>query len=221
MIFSMKMTSGLTWTRMGKIPTDYQCILIPFEFCIFINEFQHSRTSKRAEKVAEITSWLKSHPVSSVSRTSCELQVLDSAIVEKIEDAVEKAKVTDKGTALKLQHTFQCQQMLPLCVYLLKSHSCALFQVKKSTKKVRVTVKPHLLFRVSMTSVGVIKGKYVLLHFLLTCSEISLLLWQSCNFFTYCIPSLTQLTLLIHHSFCQPAPAFLPNFPYSCTTSSQ
>ncbi|XP_028282686.1 5'-3' exoribonuclease 1 isoform X2 [Parambassis ranga] len=63
------------------------------------------------EKVAEITSWLKSHPVSSISRASCDLQVLDSAIVERIEEAVEKAKA------------------------------------KKSTKKVRVTVKPHLLFR--------------------------------------------------------------------------
>lgn len=108
MIFSMKTTSGLNWTRMGKIPTDYQCFLIPFEFCIFIDELRHSRTSKRAEKVTEITSWLKSHPVSSVSRTSCELQVLDSAIVEKIEDAVEKAKVTDTRTALQLQHTFRC-----------------------------------------------------------------------------------------------------------------
>lgn len=47
------------------------------------------------EKVAEITSWLKSHPVSSATRTSCELQVLDAAIVEKIEEAVEKAKVTE------------------------------------------------------------------------------------------------------------------------------
>uniref|UniRef100_A0A4W6BRF0 5'-3' exoribonuclease 1 n=1 Tax=Lates calcarifer TaxID=8187 RepID=A0A4W6BRF0_LATCA len=64
-----------------------------------------------AEKVAEITSWLKSHPVSSISRASCDLQVLDAAIVERIEEAVEKTKV------------------------------------KKSTKKVRVTVKPHLLFR--------------------------------------------------------------------------
>lgn len=51
----------------------------------------------RAEKVAEITSWLKSHPVSSVSRTSCELQVLDGTIVEKIEEAVEK--VTHKHTS--------------------------------------------------------------------------------------------------------------------------
>ncbi|XP_027138852.1 5'-3' exoribonuclease 1 isoform X2 [Larimichthys crocea] len=73
-----------------------------------------------AEKVAEITSWLKSHPVSSVSRTSCDLQVLDSAIVERIEEAVEKAKV------------------------------------KKSTKKVRVTVKPHLLFRPLEQQQGVV-----------------------------------------------------------------
>uniref|UniRef100_A0A7N8YBU5 5'-3' exoribonuclease 1 n=1 Tax=Mastacembelus armatus TaxID=205130 RepID=A0A7N8YBU5_9TELE len=48
-----------------------------------------------AEKVAEITSWLKSHPVSSISRASCDLQILDATIVEKIEEAVEKAKVTD------------------------------------------------------------------------------------------------------------------------------
>lgn len=56
----------------------------------------------RAERVAEITSWLKSHPVSSIGRTSCDLQVLDSAIVERIEEAVEKAKVTDIHS-LKLQ----------------------------------------------------------------------------------------------------------------------
>ncbi|KAM8850393.1 5'-3' exoribonuclease 1 isoform 2-T2 [Spinachia spinachia] len=73
-----------------------------------------------AEKVAEITSWLKSHPVSSIGRTSCDLQVLDSAIVERIEEAVEKAKV------------------------------------KKSTKKVRVTVKPHLLFRPLEQQQGVV-----------------------------------------------------------------
>uniref|UniRef100_A0A8C9ZDI4 5'-3' exoribonuclease 1 n=1 Tax=Sander lucioperca TaxID=283035 RepID=A0A8C9ZDI4_SANLU len=73
-----------------------------------------------AERVAEITSWLKSHPVSSIGRTSCDLQVLDSAIVERIEEAVEKAKV------------------------------------KKSTKKVRVTVKPHLLFRPLEQQQGVI-----------------------------------------------------------------
>uniref|UniRef100_A0A3Q1GQX5 5'-3' exoribonuclease 1 n=1 Tax=Acanthochromis polyacanthus TaxID=80966 RepID=A0A3Q1GQX5_9TELE len=73
-----------------------------------------------AEKVSEITSWLKSHPVSSISRTSCDLQVLDSAIVERIEDAVDKAKV------------------------------------KKSTKKVRVTVKPHLLFRPLEQQQGVV-----------------------------------------------------------------
>lgn len=73
-----------------------------------------------AEKVAEITSWLKGHPVSSISRASCDLQVLDSAIVERIEEAVEKCKV------------------------------------KKSTKKVRVTVKPHLLFRPLEQQQGVV-----------------------------------------------------------------
>ncbi|XP_035984960.1 5'-3' exoribonuclease 1 [Fundulus heteroclitus] len=73
-----------------------------------------------AERVAEITSWLKSHPVSSTSRASCDLQVLDAAIVEKIEEAVEKTKV------------------------------------KKSTKKVRVTVKPHLLFRPLEQQQGVV-----------------------------------------------------------------
>ncbi|XP_069565881.1 5'-3' exoribonuclease 1 [Brachyistius frenatus] len=73
-----------------------------------------------AEKVAEISSWLKGHPVSSISRTSCDLQVLDSAIVEKIEEAVDKTKV------------------------------------KKSTKKVRVTVKPHLLFRPLEQQQGVV-----------------------------------------------------------------
>uniref|UniRef100_A0A8C3ATU0 5'-3' exoribonuclease 1 n=1 Tax=Cyclopterus lumpus TaxID=8103 RepID=A0A8C3ATU0_CYCLU len=70
-----------------------------------------------AEKVGEITSWLKGHPVSSIGRTSCDLQVLDSAIVERIEDAVERAK---------------------------------------STKKVRVTVKPHLLFRPLEQQQGVV-----------------------------------------------------------------
>uniref|UniRef100_A0A1A7XG93 5'-3' exoribonuclease 1 n=3 Tax=Iconisemion striatum TaxID=60296 RepID=A0A1A7XG93_9TELE len=73
-----------------------------------------------AEKVAEITSWLKGHPVSSISRASCDLQVLDAAIVEKIEEAVERSKV------------------------------------KKSTKKVRVTVKPHLLFRPLEQQQGVV-----------------------------------------------------------------
>ncbi|XP_035277736.1 5'-3' exoribonuclease 1 isoform X2 [Anguilla anguilla] len=64
-----------------------------------------------AEKVQEITSWLKTHPVSSSSRASCDLQILDAGIVEKIEEELEKSKL------------------------------------KKSSKKVRVTVKPHLLFR--------------------------------------------------------------------------
>ncbi|XP_041954750.1 5'-3' exoribonuclease 1 isoform X1 [Alosa sapidissima] len=64
-----------------------------------------------AEKVQEITNWLRAHPVSSISRASCDLQVLDGGIVEMIEEELERAKV------------------------------------KKSSKKVRVTVKPHLLYR--------------------------------------------------------------------------
>uniref|UniRef100_A0A674EFS7 5'-3' exoribonuclease 1 n=1 Tax=Salmo trutta TaxID=8032 RepID=A0A674EFS7_SALTR len=64
-----------------------------------------------AEKVKEITSWLKTHPVADIARASCDLQILDKAIVERIEEEVVKAKV------------------------------------KKSSEKVRVTVKPHLLFR--------------------------------------------------------------------------
>uniref|UniRef100_A0A8C1ZU06 5'-3' exoribonuclease 1 n=1 Tax=Cyprinus carpio TaxID=7962 RepID=A0A8C1ZU06_CYPCA len=62
-----------------------------------------------AEKVQEIQGWLKNHPVSSSSRASCDLQILDTGIVEKIEEELEKTKMN---------------------------------------KKVRVTVKPHLLFRV-------------------------------------------------------------------------
>ncbi|XP_056148713.1 5'-3' exoribonuclease 1 [Lampris incognitus] len=73
-----------------------------------------------AERVAEITSWLKSHPVSSISRASCDLQVLAPTIVEKIEEEVNKLKM------------------------------------KKSTKKVRVTVKPHLLFRPLEQQQGVV-----------------------------------------------------------------
>lgn len=64
-----------------------------------------------AEKVQEIITWLKGHPVSTLSRSSCDLHILDAAIVEKIEEEVEK-----------------CKQ-------------------RKNNKKVRVTVKPHLLYR--------------------------------------------------------------------------
>uniref|UniRef100_A0A672LHX9 5'-3' exoribonuclease 1 n=1 Tax=Sinocyclocheilus grahami TaxID=75366 RepID=A0A672LHX9_SINGR len=61
-----------------------------------------------AERVQEIQGWLKNHPVSSCSRASCDLQILDTGIVEKIEEELEKTKMNTK---------------------------------------VRVTVKPHLLFR--------------------------------------------------------------------------
>ncbi|XP_051556406.1 5'-3' exoribonuclease 1-like isoform X2 [Myxocyprinus asiaticus] len=64
-----------------------------------------------AEKIQEIQTWLKTNPVSSSSRSSCDLQILDTGIVEKIEEELEKTKA------------------------------------KKMNKKVRVTVKPYLLFR--------------------------------------------------------------------------
>ncbi|XP_066203445.1 5'-3' exoribonuclease 1 [Saccopteryx leptura] len=76
-----------------------------------------------AEKVQEIMTWLKGHPVSTLSRSSCDLQTLDVAIVERIEEEVEK-----------------CKQ-------------------RKSNKKVRVTVKPHLLYRPLEQQHGVIPDR--------------------------------------------------------------
>ncbi|NXW02504.1 XRN1 exoribonuclease, partial [Fregetta grallaria] len=79
--------------------------------------------SFRAEKVQEIVAWLKAHPVSALSRSSCDLQILDAAIVEKIEEEIEK-----------------CKQ-------------------RKSNKKVRVTVKPHLLYRPLEKQNGVVPDR--------------------------------------------------------------
>ncbi|XP_055969914.1 5'-3' exoribonuclease 1 [Sorex fumeus] len=76
-----------------------------------------------AEKVQEIITWLKGHPVSTLPRSSCDLQILDAAIVEKIEEEVEK-----------------CKQ-------------------RKSNKKVRVTVKPHLLYRPLEQQHGVVPDR--------------------------------------------------------------
>ncbi|OBS57985.1 hypothetical protein A6R68_10886, partial [Neotoma lepida] len=76
-----------------------------------------------AEKVQEIITWLKGHPVSTLSRSSCDLHILDAAIVEKIEEEVEK-----------------CKQ-------------------RKSNKKVRVTVKPHLLYRPLEQQHGVVPDR--------------------------------------------------------------
>ncbi|XP_041125946.1 5'-3' exoribonuclease 1-like isoform X1 [Polyodon spathula] len=76
-----------------------------------------------AERVHEITAWLKAHAVSSSSRASCDQQILDTLIVEKIEEELEKCKQT------------------------------------RSNKKVRVTVKPHLLFRPLAQHHGVIPDK--------------------------------------------------------------
>ncbi|OXB65007.1 hypothetical protein ASZ78_000216 [Callipepla squamata] len=76
-----------------------------------------------AEKVQEIVAWLKAHPVSALSRSSCDLQILDAAIAEKIEEEIEK-----------------CKQ-------------------RKSNKKVRVTVKPHLLYRPLEQQNGVVPDR--------------------------------------------------------------
>ncbi|XP_067851147.1 5'-3' exoribonuclease 1 isoform X3 [Heptranchias perlo] len=75
------------------------------------------------EKVQEIVAWLKMHPVSSLSRASCDLNLLDTAIVEKIEEEVES-----------------CKQ-------------------RRSNKKVRVTVKPHLLYRPLEQQHGIVPDK--------------------------------------------------------------
>uniref|UniRef100_A0A8D2LDH2 5'-3' exoribonuclease 1 n=1 Tax=Varanus komodoensis TaxID=61221 RepID=A0A8D2LDH2_VARKO len=76
-----------------------------------------------AEKVQEVVAWLKAHPVSTLSRSSCDLQILDAAIVEKIEEEIEKCKK------------------------------------RKSNKKVRVTVKPHLLYRPLEQQHGIIPDR--------------------------------------------------------------
>ncbi|XP_054431065.1 5'-3' exoribonuclease 1 [Pteronotus mesoamericanus] len=76
-----------------------------------------------AEKVQEIITWLKGHPVSALSRSSCDLQILDAAIVEKIEEEIERHKQ------------------------------------RKNNKKVRVTVKPHLLYRPLEQQHGVIPDR--------------------------------------------------------------
>ncbi|XP_060690490.1 5'-3' exoribonuclease 1 isoform X1 [Hemiscyllium ocellatum] len=76
-----------------------------------------------AEKVQEIGAWLKMHPVSSLSRASCDLNLLDAAIIEKIEEEVER-----------------CKQ-------------------RRSNKKVRVTVKPHLLYRPLEQQHGIVPDK--------------------------------------------------------------
>ncbi|XP_078061778.1 5'-3' exoribonuclease 1 isoform X7 [Mustelus asterias] len=75
------------------------------------------------EKVQEIGAWLKMHPVSSLSRASCDLNLLDEAVVEKIEEEVER-----------------CKQ-------------------RRSNKKVRVTVKPHLLYRPLEQQYGIVPDK--------------------------------------------------------------
>uniref|UniRef100_A0A673G8C0 5'-3' exoribonuclease 1 n=1 Tax=Sinocyclocheilus rhinocerous TaxID=307959 RepID=A0A673G8C0_9TELE len=59
-----------------------------------------------AEKVQEIQGWLKNHPVSSCSRASCDLQILDTGIVEKIEEELEKTKVMITSKPQQSQQLF-------------------------------------------------------------------------------------------------------------------
>uniref|UniRef100_A0A671RZY9 5'-3' exoribonuclease 1 n=1 Tax=Sinocyclocheilus anshuiensis TaxID=1608454 RepID=A0A671RZY9_9TELE len=59
-----------------------------------------------AEKVQEIQGWLKNHPVSSSSRASCDLQILDAGIVEKIEEELEKTKVVITYKPQQSQYLF-------------------------------------------------------------------------------------------------------------------
>uniref|UniRef100_A0A9J7XHW4 5'-3' exoribonuclease 1 n=2 Tax=Cyprinus carpio TaxID=7962 RepID=A0A9J7XHW4_CYPCA len=59
-----------------------------------------------AEKVQEIQGWLKNHPVSSSSRASCDLQILDTGIVEKIEEELEKTKVMNTSKPQQAQKLF-------------------------------------------------------------------------------------------------------------------
>ncbi|XP_069753461.1 5'-3' exoribonuclease 1 isoform X2 [Narcine bancroftii] len=95
------------------------------------------------EKVQEIGAWLKTHPVSSLSRASCDLNLLDAAVIEKIEEEVESCKlVRTKARNLLL----------------IQSASDVLKQ-RRSNKKVRVTVKPHLLFRPLEQQHGIVPDK--------------------------------------------------------------
>lgn len=100
---------------------------------------------KRAEKIQEIQGWLKTHPVSSTSRASCDLQILDAGIVEKIEEELEKTKVRITYRPLEPQQLQLLFLSLCWCV------DFSGWQAKKMNKKVRVTVKPHLLFRVCVS----------------------------------------------------------------------
>ncbi|EPY76762.1 hypothetical protein CB1_001390014 [Camelus ferus] len=117
-----------------KFPAIEQCCArAPELFCYIAKNSQEDvfyeddiwpgENENGAEKVQEIITWLKGHPVSTLSRSSCDLQILDAAIVEKIEEEVEK-----------------CKQ-------------------RKTNKKVRVTVKPHLLYRPLEQQHGVIPDR--------------------------------------------------------------
>lgn len=71
---------------------------------------------KRAEKIQEIQGWLKTHPVSSTSRASCDLQILDAGIVEKIEEELEKMKVRITCRPLEPQRSVVVPVLMLMCV---------------------------------------------------------------------------------------------------------
>uniref|UniRef100_S4RDG8 5'-3' exoribonuclease 1 n=1 Tax=Petromyzon marinus TaxID=7757 RepID=S4RDG8_PETMA len=75
------------------------------------DEIWSSEEENSSERVHEVLDWLKSLPASSASRSSCDTQVLDAGVVERLEQEVDAHKA------------------------------------KKNKKKVKISVKPHLLFR--------------------------------------------------------------------------
>ncbi|CAM9801963.1 unnamed protein product [Lampetra planeri] len=77
------------------------------------DEIWSSEEENSSERVHEVLDWLKSLPASSASRSSCDTQVLDAGVVERLEQEMDAHKV----------------------------------RAMKNKKKVKISVKPHLLFR--------------------------------------------------------------------------
>ncbi|KAG7262043.1 hypothetical protein CRUP_015991 [Coryphaenoides rupestris] len=94
-----------------------------------------------AQKVSEITSWLREHPVSSVGRTSCDLQPLEQQ-QGVVPDPDAEYQLFDRVVNIRDGFTVPLGLRGTL--------------TKKSSKKVRVTVRPHLLFRPLEQQQGVV-----------------------------------------------------------------
>lgn len=162
MIFSMKMTSGLHWSRMGKKHTNsmiinyYQSFLNETTWrghscwsVILLHTLAGPRKLQRLLHGWKVTRWALSagRPVNFRCLT---LQLWRGS---------RKRWIKSRWMRRKRLQPYSRFQMLCVVWILsaLSSYSSFIFQVKKSTKKVRVTVKPHLLFRVSTSvSVGLI-----------------------------------------------------------------